>query len=140
MSEQGFEQLGSAEPAPGSREAFPVTTAFDFPTWEIQRSLGTCFGLVCRSMGALKGLMAGFRTVVGGEVTQYTELLEDSRRHAMDRMIENARLMGANGESPVPAGHWEPTEEVFRDPSSGRRMRVWIDPGDASRHYVPEPD
>jgi hypothetical protein len=48
--------------------------------------------------------------------------------------------LGRHGESPVPAGHWEPTEEVFRDPSSGRRMRVWIDPGDASRHYVPEPD
>ena len=64
--------------------------------WETQRSLGTCFGLVCRSMGALKGLAAGFRTIVGGEVTQYTELLEDSRRHAMDRMIENARIMGAN--------------------------------------------
>lgn len=31
-----------------------------------------------------------------GEVTQYTELLEDSRRHAIDRMIENARLLGAN--------------------------------------------
>ena len=96
MSEQGFGQPGSAGPVPGSREAFPVTTAFDFPMWETQRSLGTCFGLVCRSMGALKGLAAGFRTIVGGEVTQYTELLEDSRRHAMDRMIENARIMGAN--------------------------------------------
>ena len=30
-------------------------------------------------------------------MTQYTELLEDSRRHAMDRMIDNARLLGANG-------------------------------------------
>jgi uncharacterized protein YbjQ (UPF0145 family) len=47
-------------------------------------------------MGALKGLGAAFKTIKGGEVTQYTELLEDSRRHAMDRMIENARIMGAN--------------------------------------------
>jgi len=45
---------------------------------------------------ALKGLGAAFKTIKGGEVTQYTELLEDSRRHAMDRMIENARAMGAN--------------------------------------------
>lgn len=43
-----------------------------------------------------------------------------------------------HGESSVPAGHWRSTEELFRDPSSGRLMRVWIDPSDGSRHYVPE--
>ncbi|HEV7534232.1 MAG TPA: heavy metal-binding domain-containing protein [Acidimicrobiia bacterium] len=72
--------------------AFPVTTTFQFPGGRTERSLGPCFGLVVRSMGALKGIAAGFRSMVGGEVTQYTELLEDSRRHAIDRMIENARL------------------------------------------------
>jgi len=80
----------------GMRGQFRVTTAFDFPGWETQRSLGTCFGLVVRSMGALKGLAAGFRSIVGGEVTEYTELLEESRRHAMERMIENAKFMGGN--------------------------------------------
>lgn len=39
---------------------------------------------------------AGFKALRQGEVTQYTALLEDSRRHAIDRMIENARLLGAN--------------------------------------------
>ena len=39
---------------------------------------------------------AGFKALRQGEVTQYTQLLEDSRRHAIDRMIENARLLGAN--------------------------------------------
>ena len=37
-----------------------------------------------------------------------------------------------------PAG-WVPTQERFRDPSSGKITRVWIDPADQSRHYVPEP-
>ena len=73
-----------------------MTTAFDFPGWEVQRTLGTCFGLIVRSMGIAKGIGAGFKALAGGEVGQYTELLEDSRRHAMDRMIENARLLGAN--------------------------------------------
>ena len=77
-------------------QSMPVTTAFDFPGWEVQRTLGTCFGLIVRSMGIAKGLGAGFKALAGGEVSQYTELLEDSRRHAMDRMFENARLMGAN--------------------------------------------
>jgi uncharacterized protein YbjQ (UPF0145 family) len=74
----------------------PVTTAFDFPDWQIQRYVGPCFGLIVRSMGAIKGIGASFKAFKGGEVTQYTQLLEDSRRHAIDRMIENARLMGAN--------------------------------------------
>ncbi len=43
-----------------------------------------------------------------------------------------------HGESPVAAGDWRRTDEVFRDPSSGRLMRVWIDPADGTRHYVPD--
>lgn len=43
-----------------------------------------------------------------------------------------------HGESDVPEAHWRRTEESFRDPSSGRLMRVWLDPADDSRHYVPE--
>ena len=76
--------------------AIPVTTAFDLPGVRVDRHLGTTFGLVVRSMGIAKGITAGFRALAAGEVTEYTELLEDSRRHAMDRLIENARLLGAN--------------------------------------------
>ena len=75
---------------------FPVTTAFELPGMTVERDLGVVFGLVVRSMGFAKTMGAGFKALRQGEVTQYTELLEDSRRHAMDRMIENARLAGAN--------------------------------------------
>lgn len=43
-----------------------------------------------------------------------------------------------HGESALPAGHWQPTDEIFVDPTTRRRMRVWVDPADGSRHYVPE--
>lgn len=43
-----------------------------------------------------------------------------------------------HGESAVAAPGWQPTPESFRDPSTGRLMRVWMDPADGSRHYVPE--
>jgi hypothetical protein len=43
-----------------------------------------------------------------------------------------------HGESTMPAGHWQPTDEIFVDPTTRRRMRVWVDPNDGSRHYVPE--
>jgi uncharacterized protein YbjQ (UPF0145 family) len=75
---------------------FPVSTAFELPGQTIERDLGLAFGLVVRSMGMVKSLGAGLKALRQGEVSQYTELLEDSRRHAIDRMIENARLMGAN--------------------------------------------
>ena len=39
-----------------------------------------------------------------------------------------------------PASGWVPTSERFRDPSTSMIMRVWVDPADQSRHYVPEPD
>jgi uncharacterized protein YbjQ (UPF0145 family) len=61
-----------------------------------QRDLGLAFGLVVRSMGFAKALGAGLTALRQGEVTQYTSLLEESRRHAIDRMIDNARLLGAN--------------------------------------------
>src|SRR5687768_9720105 len=77
-------------------EHLPVTTTFELPGMTVEQSLGACFGLVVRSMGVGKSISAGFRTLRRGEVPQYTELLEDSRRMAMDRMMENARLMGAN--------------------------------------------
>src|SRR3974390_1066198 len=76
--------------------AFPVTTAFELPGMTVQANLGVAFGLVVRSMGIAKSFTAAFKSLAPGEVTQYTELLEDSRRHAVDRMIENARLLGAN--------------------------------------------
>ena len=39
-----------------------------------------------------------------------------------------------------PAAGWIPTDERFRDPTSRTVMRVWVDPADQSRHYVPEPE
>jgi uncharacterized protein YbjQ (UPF0145 family) len=76
---------------------FPITTALAFPDQQFERSLGMVFGVVVRSMGLAKGITAGFKAMAGGEVKQYTRLVEDSRRHALDRMIENAQLLGAQG-------------------------------------------
>ena len=87
-------QYDAADVAAGLA-SFPMTTAFDFPEYQVQRTLGSCFDLVVRSMGAVRGIGASFKALAGGEVSQYTKLLEDSRRHAMDRLVENARLMGA---------------------------------------------
>ena len=57
---------------------------------------GQVFGLVVRSRGLAGNLMAGLRSIIGGEITEYTQLLEEARRHAIDRMVKNAQLMGGN--------------------------------------------
>ena len=79
-----------------SSGTFPVTTALGLEGTTVERDLGLTFGLVVRSMGFAKSFGAGLTALRQGEVPQYTELLEDSRRHAIDRMIDNARLLGAN--------------------------------------------
>ncbi len=94
---QGYSQGPPQGYPQGVVTQFPITTALEFPEWAVQRSLGMVFGVVVRSMGMAKGIGASFKALAGGEVKQYTRLVEDSRRHAMDRMIENAQLLGANG-------------------------------------------
>ena len=73
-----------------------MTTGLEIPGMTIRENIGVCYGLVVRSMGAIGGIAAGFKGLRRGEIPEYTQLLEDSRRHAIDRMVENATLMGAD--------------------------------------------
>jgi uncharacterized protein YbjQ (UPF0145 family) len=74
----------------------PMTTAFELPGMRVRENLGVCYGLVVRSMGLVGGVGASLKALRRGEISQYTQLLEDSRRHAIDRMVENAGLLGAD--------------------------------------------
>jgi uncharacterized protein YbjQ (UPF0145 family) len=74
----------------------PMSTALELPGLRVRESLGVCYGLVVRSMGFTGGVAAAFKGLRRGEISEYTQLLEDSRRHALDRMIDNARLLGAD--------------------------------------------
>jgi uncharacterized protein YbjQ (UPF0145 family) len=78
-----------------ARAAMPTTTAFELPGSPVRENLGLCFGLVVRSLGFAKSITGSLSALRKGEVSQYTEVLEDARRHAVDRMVENARLLGA---------------------------------------------
>ena len=67
---------------------FIVTTPY-IPGHAIIESKGHVFGLVVRSRGLAGNISAGLRSLVGGEIHEYTELLEDTRRQAIDRMVQN---------------------------------------------------
>jgi uncharacterized protein YbjQ (UPF0145 family) len=78
-------------------QQMPLSTGLEIPGMVVREGLGVVFGLVVRSLGLTGSVTASFRALRRGEVSEYTSLLEDSRRHAIDRMIENARLVGADG-------------------------------------------
>jgi uncharacterized protein YbjQ (UPF0145 family) len=62
----------------------------------VSETRGQVFGLVVRSRGLAGNLAAWIRSLGGGEIHEYTQLLEDTRRQAIDRMVQNATVMGAN--------------------------------------------
>lgn len=91
------EHAGIEPPRGSAIGQFPITTALEFTEWPTGQTLGMVFGVIVRSAGLGRNVIAFFKNLAGGEVRQYTRLVEDSRRHALDRMIENARLVGADG-------------------------------------------
>ena len=73
-----------------------IATAPYIAGYRVQETKGQVFGLVVRSRGLGGNLVAGLRSIVGGEIHEYTSLLEDTRRQALDRLVANATLLGAN--------------------------------------------
>jgi uncharacterized protein YbjQ (UPF0145 family) len=73
-----------------------VVTNFDIPGKRIVRTLGMVRGNTVRARNLGRDVLAFFRNVVGGEVHEYTKLLAECREHALDRMIAEARSLGAN--------------------------------------------
>jgi uncharacterized protein YbjQ (UPF0145 family) len=73
-----------------------VVTTGTVANFKITHTFGQVYGVVVRSRGLGGNIVASLRTLVGGEIHEYTALLEDSRRQAIDRMVENATATGAN--------------------------------------------
>ncbi|MBL6851897.1 MAG: YbjQ family protein [Alphaproteobacteria bacterium] len=74
-----------------------VTTTENVRGQRVKQVLGQVFGVVVRSRGLGGNIVAGLRSIVGGEIHEYTQLLEETRKQAIDRMVRNATAMGANG-------------------------------------------
>lgn len=73
-----------------------VVTSEQVAGHRVSETRGQVFGVVVRSRGIGGNIMAGLRSIVGGEIHEYTQMLEDARRQATDRMVKNAAAMGAN--------------------------------------------
>ena len=73
-----------------------VTTAFTLDGYRIVRNFGIVRGIIVRSRSVFGTLGASLQTMVGGDITQFTKLCEETRAHAYDRMAEHAAEVGAN--------------------------------------------
>ncbi len=73
-----------------------IVTTENVPGHRVSRMLGEVFGVVVRSRGLGGNIMASLRSLGGGEIFEYTQMLEEARRHATDRLAQNATVMGAN--------------------------------------------
>ena len=73
-----------------------IATTEHVAGYRVVETKGEVFGLVVRSRGLGGNIMAGLRSLIGGEIKQYTSMLEEARGHAMDRMVANATAKGAN--------------------------------------------
>jgi uncharacterized protein YbjQ (UPF0145 family) len=73
-----------------------VTTTGEVAGKRIVRTLGIVRGNTIRARHVGRDIMAGLRNIVGGEVSEYTKLLAEAREQALDRMVEEARSLGAN--------------------------------------------
>jgi uncharacterized protein YbjQ (UPF0145 family) len=92
----GSTRRGSLERAHAKEGTLIVVTTESVAGYRVTQMLGQVFGVVVRSRGLGGNIMAGLRSLAGGEITEYTQMLEEARRHATDRMVQNAQAMGAN--------------------------------------------
>src|SRR6186713_3439023 len=73
-----------------------VTTTFDLPGFRIVQNLGVVRGIVVRSRNVFANIGASLQTLVGGNITVWTNLCEQTREDAFDIMIQHASELGAN--------------------------------------------
>ena len=73
-----------------------ATTTFELPNFRVTQTLGVVRGIVVRSRNVFATLGATFQQVVGGNITIWTRMCEETRRDAFDIMIQHASEIGAN--------------------------------------------
>ncbi|MEM0201124.1 MAG: heavy metal-binding domain-containing protein [Candidatus Micrarchaeaceae archaeon] len=75
---------------------FSVVTTNYVPGKKITKVIGPVFGIIVRSRGVGGNIVAGIRGLIGGEIDEYTQMLSEAREHAIQRMIDDAKKLGAN--------------------------------------------
>jgi len=86
----------AATPHPPMLAHHMVTTAFELDGYRIVRNMGVVRGIVVRSRSIFGTVGASLQTLVGGNITLFSKLCEQTRGHAFELMMEHAAELGAN--------------------------------------------
>jgi uncharacterized protein YbjQ (UPF0145 family) len=73
-----------------------VTTTFDLPGMRVKRNLGVVRGIVVRSRSVFGTIGASLQTLVGGNISLFSDLCEQTRNDAFELMLQHAAALGAN--------------------------------------------
>ncbi len=103
-----------------------VVTTEDIVGHRIVETKGQVFGVIVRSRGLGGNIVASLRTIFGGEIHEYTSMVEDARRQAIDRMVQNAGLMGGNAVVRMMFDSSEMGESMSEIVAYG--TAVWVEP------------
>jgi uncharacterized protein YbjQ (UPF0145 family) len=94
LKQQG-QQVG--EYSSSSAPSAPILLTSNYaPGYRIERVFGLVYGITVRSRGLGGNIIAGLRTLAGGEIVEYTEMAHQARQQALDRLSQQAASMGAN--------------------------------------------
>lgn len=101
------------------------------PGYRVVRAIGVTYGLIVRSRGLGRNIVAGLRSLAGGEITEYTQLLEQSRHEAISRLTQHAMSLGANAVLSVGFDTSEMSEIMTEIMAYGTAVVVEADPSPA---------
>ena len=102
----------------------PATTAFTLDGYKVVKNYGIVRGIIVRSRSVFGTIGASLQTLVGGDITLFSDLCEETRQHAFDRMIEHAAEMDANAVIGVRYGATEVIESVTEVLCYGTAVRA----------------
>jgi uncharacterized protein YbjQ (UPF0145 family) len=90
-------QLNASSQTEKGKFGLPMLYTSNYvPGYRIDKVLGMVYGITVRSRGMGGNIMAGLRTIAGGEIKEYTEMAHQARQQALDRLMEHAQSLGAN--------------------------------------------
>jgi len=91
-----YEAMSESKQAVSAFDRSLVTTAFTLDGYRVVKNHGIVRGIIVRSRSVFGTIGASIQTLVGGDITLFSNLCEETRQHAFERMIEHAAEMGAN--------------------------------------------
>ncbi len=81
---------------PSPSQGMMLLTSNYAPGYKVDKVLGLVYGITVRSRGLGGNIIAGLRTIAGGEINEYTEMAHQARQQALDRLADHAKSVGAN--------------------------------------------